>query len=397
MTAAWPRTDAAPPLRRREPPHLPFPRGAGLPPGAAPGPARHAAAGRPSRAAAGARAALCLALASAASWGLLGETAHAAPQPAPESAGAKVADLYQQAEEATQRYDGAHQKADDDAAEVTALQGELARKTAAMNSTRDQLGVVAAAQYRTGTLDPALQFALSASPEDYLEQSGYLDRLGSRQSAVLSRLAGQRRDIEQTRAEAAGRLARLRAAQSTLADRKKDAAVKLHAAQALLASLPPGQRTAIIASEGDTPDGSSLQTAGAAARHGATLRVPLGSAPAPSARAARAVAFAYRAIGLPYVWGATGPNAYDCSGLTQAAWRAAGVSLPRTTYQQINAGTRVSESQLRPGDLVFFYSGVSHVGLYIGDGEMIHAPHPGAAVRIAPISEMPIAGATRPV
>jgi cell wall-associated NlpC family hydrolase len=108
------------------------------------------------------------------------------------------------------------------------------------------------------------------------------------------------------------------------------------------------------------------------------------------------VSFAYGALGLPYVWGATGPSSYDCSGLTQAAWRSAGVSLPRTTYTQINAGTRVSRSQLQPGDLVFFYSGVSHVGLYIGNGQMIHAAHPGAPVRIAPIDEMPFAGATRP-
>jgi cell wall-associated NlpC family hydrolase len=95
------------------------------------------------------------------------------------------------------------------------------------------------------------------------------------------------------------------------------------------------------------------------------------------------------------VWGATGPNAFDCSGLTQAAYRSAGISLPRTTYSQINAGPRIPRSQLQPGDLVFFYSGISHVGLYIGNGEMIHAPNPSAPVRIAPIDQMPFAGATR--
>jgi len=118
---------------------------------------------------------------------------------------------------------------------------------------------------------------------------------------------------------------------------------------------------------------------------------------APNSRAARAVSFAYAALGKPYVWGATGPQGYDCSGLTQAAWRAAGVSLPRTTYTQINAGRRISRAELAPGDLVFFYSGVSHVGLYIGNGLMIHAPRPGAPVRVAPIDQMPFAGAARPV
>ena len=86
-------------------------------------------------------------------------------------------------------------------------------------------------------------------------------------------------------------------------------------------------------------------------------------------------------IGKPYVWGATGPGSYDCSGLTQAAWKAAGVSLPRTTYDQVNAGTTVPVSQAQPGDLVFFYDDVTHVGIYIGNGMMIHAPKPGAYVR----------------
>jgi cell wall-associated NlpC family hydrolase len=97
------------------------------------------------------------------------------------------------------------------------------------------------------------------------------------------------------------------------------------------------------------------------------------------------------------VWGATGPDAFDCSGLVQAAYRSAGVSLPRTTYSQIDAGRRVSRSELLPGDLVFFYAGISHVGIYVGDGRMIHAPSPSAPVRVAPLDEMPFTGATRVV
>ena len=109
-----------------------------------------------------------------------------------------------------------------------------------------------------------------------------------------------------------------------------------------------------------------------------------------------AVAFAEAQIGKPYVWGATGPGSFDCSGLTQAAWRAAGVALPRTTYQQINAGRRITVSQLRPGDLVFYYAGISHVAIYVGGGRIVHAPHPGAAVEYAPVGEMPVSGAVRP-
>ncbi|WP_328915608.1 MULTISPECIES: C40 family peptidase [unclassified Streptomyces] len=335
-----------------------------------------------------ARAALTLVLASAASL-MWGETAHADPGASVAGTKARVDALYRQAEQATEDYDGAKQQSHAAGAAVAALQDELARKTARLNSTRDAIGSIAAAQYRSGSLDPGLQLALSSSPDSYLEKAGMLNQLGGRQTATLARLAAQRQDIELTRARADAKLAALRTARTRLAERKQTVRTKLHEAQELLDRLTAPQRASVDASEG----------AGPAARTTATrshLRLPVVDVPAPSARAAQAVAFAYRALGSPYVWGATGPGAFDCSGLTQAAWRSAGVSLPRTTYTQINAGTRVAQSQLRPGDLVFFYSGVSHVGLYIGNGQMIHAPHPGAAVRIAPISEMPFAGATRP-
>jgi cell wall-associated NlpC family hydrolase len=336
------------------------------------------------------RAACTLALASAASVSLFGETGHAQPAPTPAEAKATVEALYRQAEQATEQYDDAKQQADAAQSALDGLQDELARKTAALNATRDALGTVAAAQYRAGSLDPTLQLALSSAPGSYLEQAGMLDQLGNRQAAALARLAAQQRDMAQTRAEAAGRLEALREAQTRLAARKQTVRRTLAEAQRLLARLSPADRAAVNASDGPGTDGS-------AAANRSTARPPLtATAGAPSARAAEAVAFAYRALGLPYVWGATGPGAYDCSGLTQAAWKAAGVSLPRTTYSQINAGTRVPESELRPGDLVFFYSGISHVGIYIGRGQMIHAPHPGAPVRIAPVSEMPFAGATRP-
>lgn len=115
-----------------------------------------------------------------------------------------------------------------------------------------------------------------------------------------------------------------------------------------------------------------------------------------SSKAAQAIAFARAQIGKPYVYGATGPNAYDCSGLVQAAYASAGVSLPRVTGAQFAADTRVSVSDLLPGDLVFFYSSASHVGIYIGDGKMVHAANPRKPIEIASIDTMPIAGATRP-
>jgi cell wall-associated NlpC family hydrolase len=120
---------------------------------------------------------------------------------------------------------------------------------------------------------------------------------------------------------------------------------------------------------------------------------------APSARAARAVAFALAQRGKPYRWGANGPGAFDCSGLTRAAWRAAGVALPRTAAAQFHAGRRVARAELRPGDLVFFRSaGPSgwHVGLVVGGGRMVEAPGRGARVRTASIRRGGYLGATRP-
>lgn len=110
-----------------------------------------------------------------------------------------------------------------------------------------------------------------------------------------------------------------------------------------------------------------------------------------------ALAFARAQLGEPYVFGATGPDRWDCSGLSQAAWRAAGVSIPRTTYTQFKVGKRVARADLQLGDLVFFYgSNPSHVGLYAGDGLIINAPRPGKTVSYSKISSMPYAGAVRP-
>lgn len=115
-----------------------------------------------------------------------------------------------------------------------------------------------------------------------------------------------------------------------------------------------------------------------------------------SGKAATAIAFAKAQLGKPYVYGAAGPDSYDCSGLVQAAWKAAGVSLPRVTNAQFADGNKVSVSNLQPGDLVFYYSGISHVGMYLGDGKIIHAPNSRSVVKIVDVDSMPIAGATRP-
>ncbi|MFE1292730.1 NlpC/P60 family protein [Streptomyces sp. NPDC058751] len=350
-----------------------------------------------------ARTAVTIALAGAATATGFDGIGHADPQLSPAQVKARVDKLYQEAEAATEKYNGAKEKADRAEANLSKLRDEAARREDRLNSARDALGSMAAAQYRTGGLDPVVQLALSDHPDQYLEGAALAERVGTRQSAELAGVREQLRELEQLRGEADTELSTLESRQTELKRQKKTINEKLTAARRLLDRLTPEQRTQYVERGGaddrqhvsrdssrDSAPVSSSGTSGASGTAGAAT-------PASNSRAAAAVAYAYSKLGSPYVWGATGPDAFDCSGLTQAAYRSAGVSLPRTTYSQINTGQRVSLSELQPGDLVFFYPGITHVGIYIGDGQMIHAPNPSAPVRVAPLTEMPLVGAARVV
>lgn len=333
-----------------------------------------------------ARTAFTIALAGAASATSFDGAGHAEPRVTPDQVRAKVDKLYQEAEVATEKYNGAKEKADKAEDRVDSLQDEAARRTERLNSERDALGSVAAAQYRDGGLDPTLRLILSSEPDQYLDEAAFAERAGSRQASTVSRVRGQLREIEQLRGAAHVELASLQSQQAALNRHKKTVTGKLGEARRLLSRLTDEQRARIGADDAATARASR-----------SAPPVPGSTAAAPNSRAAAAISYAYEKLGSPYVWGATGPDAFDCSGLMQAAYRSAGISLPRTTYAQIDAGQPVSRSELRPGDLVFFYSSISHVGLYVGNGQMIHAPNPSAPVRLAPLDEMPFAGATRVV
>ncbi|MET9950456.1 NlpC/P60 family protein [Streptomyces sp. NPDC006339] len=341
-----------------------------------------------------ARTAATLALTSAATATVFEGAGHATPRPTPAQVKAQVDRLYEEAEVATEKYNGAKERADRARAAFDRLRDEAARRTDRLNRSREALGAFAAAQYRSGGLDPAIQLALTSDPDQYLERAARAEKAGDRQAAAVASVRRELAAVRQLRSESESRLRELKAHEAELRQQKTAVQGKLEAARTLLARLTAQERARYEAAVAAGGHGGHGGGSGGAARadRASTVRGPIA---APTARAAEAIAFARAQIGKPYVWGATGPSAYDCSGLTQASWRAAGVSLPRTTYTQINAGRRVSRSELAPGDLVFFYSGISHVGLYIGGGQMIHAPRPGAPVRVAPIDEMPFAGATR--
>ncbi|MFG3658201.1 NlpC/P60 family protein [Streptomyces sp. NPDC047706] len=353
-----------------------------------------------------------LATAALTSVALLSQTANAEPsaddRPSLEEVEKKVDDLYRQAESATEKYNAAKEKTAKQRKRVDTLLDDVAQRTQKLNEAREELGTYAAAQYRTGASVPdTATFLLADSPQDYFDQSQLMGRLTSHQKSAVDEYFTEQSATMKKRQEATRSLDALTESQSDLRTAKATVQKKLADARTLLSELTAEEKARLAAIEKRKQEEAEhkaaelarqqaeeqrrqeaaqqeQESAGGGSSAGAGTEAGSGTSAPDSAygtKAEKALAFARAQIGKPYVWGATGPESYDCSGLTQAAWKAAGVSLPRTTYDQVNAGTTVSVAAARPGDLVFFYDDVTHVGLYIGNGMMIHAPKPGAYVR----------------
>ncbi|WP_351228281.1 NlpC/P60 family protein [Streptomyces sp. NPDC002133] len=305
---------------------------------------------------------------AAAAVALSAQGAQAAPaKPSKDEVKAKVDALYHEAEKATEEYNGAKEQQTELQKQVGAIQDKVARGQDEVNTLRDSLGSVASAQYRSGGIDPALQLFLSSDPDTYLDKASAIDQLGAKQTDALQDIQAKQRTLAQQRAEAAKKLADLEDVRKTLGEKKKAFQGKLAEAQKLLNTLTAAER-------------AKMQEEELRASRAAGDRVNLGNEVPASQRGGAALNAAATQIGKPYVSGAEGPNSYDCSGLTQWAYRQAGVGISRTTYTQQNDGVKIGRSQLKPGDLVFF-NGLSHVGLYAGNNQVLHAPKPGASVR----------------
>ncbi|MFE6287521.1 NlpC/P60 family protein [Streptomyces sp. NPDC057877] len=366
-----------------------------------------------------------LATAALTSVALLSQTANAAPsdddRPSLEEVEKKVDDLYRQAESATEKYNAAKEKTAKQRKRVDTLLDDVAQRTQKLNDAREELGSYAAAQYRTGAAAPdTATFLLADSPQDYFDQTQLMGRLTSTQKSAVDDYFAEQTATMEKREEATESLATLNESQSDLRTAKSTVQKKLADARDLLSELTAEEKARLAAIEKKKQEEAERKAAelarqqaeeqqrladeaAAAAREqeetgtsdgsdasgstGSTGSTDTGGSTDTSAdssyatKAEKALAFARAQIGKPYVWGATGPDSYDCSGLTMGAWKAAGVTLPRTTYDQVNAGTTVPLSSALPGDLVFFYDDVTHVGIYIGNGMMIHAPKPGTYVR----------------
>ncbi|MDT9699033.1 NlpC/P60 family protein [Streptomyces sp. P17] len=356
-----------------------------------------------------------LATAALTSVALLSQTANAGPatddKPSLEEVEKKVDDLYRQAETATEKYNAAKEKTTKQREQADTLLDGVAKRTQKLNDAREELGSLAAAQYRTGASAPGTAtFLLADSPRDYFDQTQLMSRMTGRQKEAVDDYITQQSATMKKRTEATESLQTLNESQSDLKTAKSTVQKKLADARELLSQLTAEEKARLAETERKRQEEAARKTAQLAQQQAeeeqrrqeaaeaaaqqqentssGSAETSTGSTESESAadstyaaKAEKAIAFARAQIGKPYVWGATGPDSYDCSGLTQAAWNAAGISLPRTTYDQVNVGTTVPVSSARPGDLVFFYDDVTHVGIYIGNGMMIHAPKPGAYVR----------------
>ncbi|MEU1944945.1 NlpC/P60 family protein [Streptomyces sp. NPDC059474] len=337
-----------------------------------------------------------------------------AGRPAARSAGDRVATLYAQAERATERYNAAQTRTRTLRREVDRIQDRVARGQGRVNRMRVALGALAGGQYRTGGIDPGLALLLSGDPAQYLDRAATLERITSRQAAQLRVVQSAQRTLRQERAEAAAKLVKLEHSRRTVARHKRAVQHRLATARRLVNALPPRERQTY---------GQHRASRAGGREPGALAGLPPGTLPgtgigtgtgpgtgpgelpggrivgrhaAPfSGRAAAAFGAARAALGLPYAWGHAGPTAFDCSGLTQWAYAHAGVAIPRTSQAQAHAGQPVPLSQARPGDLVVYRSDASHVAMYAGNGQVIHAPYPGARVRYDPVDMLPISSITR--
>ncbi|MFI9292966.1 C40 family peptidase [Streptomyces gardneri] len=326
--------------------------------------------------------------------GPLDDDAAALPPPGGDSVTALLArlrTLYQRAEEATERFNAADEALKVQAADTKKVTARLTTARTDLARGRAEAGRLAREQYQGratfASFPASLQVLFAEDPQSALDQGRLLARAARDRAGTVSRLEGAERLADALASASRKALDRQQSLAAAQRVRRDEVTTKLREVEKLLASLSPAQLTRLTELE-------RVQTAGA-------QRELLGSGVldgprAPSRAGAAALRFAIGQIGKPYVWGAEGPESYDCSGLTQQAWAAAGQELPRTSQEQWATLPRVPLSELRPGDLVVYFPGATHVALYLGEGLVVQAPRPGGKVKVSPVAANPLLGAVRP-
>ncbi|MFI5100044.1 MAG: NlpC/P60 family protein, partial [Actinomycetes bacterium] len=314
------------------------------------------------------------------------------------------------------------------------VRARVVRSQAQVDAAQARVGVLASAAYRSGGVDQTLELLLADNPSQFLEQMTVLDQVSSQQSQVLraaavaeQRLAqdklaaaqqvkvwqglnaqavAHRAAVQAAQDKASALVASLTAAQAAALQAQADAAraaAKAAAAAALARAQAEAAAAAAVdaaASKARAKTKSPKQKSSKPARSTRRTKPPASSGGSHSSTGSsigqRVVAYALAQVGDAYKWGATGPNAFDCSGLTMRAYARVGISLPHSSSAQFGSGRHISLGNLQPGDLVFFYSPIHHVGIYIGGGMIVHAANPSEGVTTAPLDSMPYDGAVRP-
>ncbi|HEY2299460.1 MAG TPA: NlpC/P60 family protein [Jatrophihabitans sp.] len=287
----------------------------------------------------------------------------------------QIVEKYNQADEA-------YTKTKTKAARADAVYHRAQRR---LDQAQAQLAQTAVAQYEGGAFSTTGALLSSDSGSSYLDQLQTLSMLSAHNSQVVTSFAAVQEQAKQAKVTAENLFTQARQTRAALQRQHTKTQQQITKFKKVLASLNAQQRALWAARQG------AEISAGAASQM--TNQVVHAS----SAAAQAAVHFALAQVGKPYVFGAAGPGAYDCSGLTMASWAQGGVSLPHSAQDQYNYGHHVSYDQLRPGDLMFFYQPIGHVTIYIGNGMMVSAPEPGENVKVvaADVFGSDFVGATR--
>jgi cell wall-associated NlpC family hydrolase len=260
--------------------------------------------------------------------------------------------------------------------ELTAATAKARTATAAYGKASSDFKRIVSGELKSA---PAGQFAVfftSGSPKQFADQMALMDYVAGRKGQRIDQLSSIRSGAVKAQSDVKARLAARTKIEQTMTAKAADLKTRATTLTGLLSNLCAGDQPGVQAAR-------------------ASRDMPRVAVGAGSGAAQKAVQTALAQIGDPYVWAAAGPNAFDCSGLTSYAWASAGVSLPHSSSQQYNYGTHISRSEVRAGDLVFFYSPISHVGIAINNTQMVHASTFGVPVKIADIDSSPFVGATR--
>ncbi|MET9372603.1 C40 family peptidase [Streptomyces sp. NPDC003035] len=312
----------------------------------------------------------------------------APPKKTLEEVRKEIDGLYRQAASATDAYNLAEEKAKEQSAELVELARMIVAGREKIDALKAQAGAAARAQYRNGGLPEGAQFVLTDDPQLFLDNAG---RLQQGQKATTDLLAEMNRTQAQLTVyakDAGTNWTKLEANRVKQAEAKKEINAKIAAAEKLESELEAEERARLLRLE--EQERYKAQTAWL---NTGVLKGLDGKA---TAQGKRAVEYATAQIGKPYVWGAEGPGSFDCSGLTQRAWGEAGRPIPRTSQEQWRLLPRVDIKDMRPGDLIVYYKDASHIGMYVGNGAMVHAPRPGRNVTLAGAGSMEILGVVRP-